>query len=104
MDLPIKISPSAYREIKQIFDAQKVPQGYLLRVGMKGGGCGASYLIGFDTPKENDLIFDYEQIKLLIDKRQIMYLFDVTLSFEERDDEQGFIFEKSILANNSQND
>ena len=92
---PIALTPQAAQEIKQIFDQKKIPEGYLLRVGIKGGGCGApGFVIGFDTPKEHDVQFHLEQIDLLIDKKHFMYLLDIELDFEDRHDERGFIFRK----------
>lgn len=96
MDLiPITITPRAAAEIKTILAAKKVPEGYGLRVGMKGGGCGGmSYLIGFDKPKEMDKAYLLEGIPVYIDKRHVMYLLDVEIGYEERETEQGFVFEK----------
>ena len=45
---PVTISKKAITEIKHIIQAKKVPEGYGLRIGVKGGGCGATLILGFD--------------------------------------------------------
>ena len=53
---PIELTPKAVAEVKHIMDNKNIPEGYGLRVGVKGGGCGGvSYVLGFDKPKDNDL-------------------------------------------------
>jgi len=92
---PISISKSAAEEVKGIFEQKKIPEGYMLRVGIKGGGCGApGFVIGFDTPQDADVRFEENGIELLIDKKHFMYLLGIELDFEERHDERGFIFRK----------
>ncbi|MEM1136867.1 MAG: iron-sulfur cluster biosynthesis family protein [Bacteroidota bacterium] len=92
---PINITARALKEIKGIIEKKKIPEGYFLRIGMKGGGCGAAgFFLGFDTPTANDQKYTFKQIEVLIDKRHIMYLLDMQVDFEERKEEQGFIFLK----------
>ncbi|GAA4841628.1 HesB/IscA family protein [Algivirga pacifica] len=92
---PITITKRAAESVLKIINAKQIPEGYTLRIGMKGGGCGAAgFFLGFDTKKEEDVIYEIEGVKVLIDKRHIMYLLDVELDFEERRDEQGFVFNK----------
>lgn len=64
-----------------------------LRLGVKGGGCaGFSYILDFDTQKENDHIFEVEGIPLFIDKSQEIYLYDCEIDFKSGLDNRGFIF------------
>ena len=91
---PIQITEKAQAEVIDILTNKNIPQGYGLRVGMKGGGCGASFFLGFDQPKEHDQTFSVNGFTLIIDKRHFMYLFNMEVDFEERETEQGFIFNK----------
>jgi len=92
---PIQISERAILEIKNILTNKNIPGQYSLRIGVKGGGCGgANFFVGFDTVKDDDNVYFFEDLKVLIDKKHILYLLDVELDFEERKDEQGFVFLK----------
>ncbi len=58
----------AAEEVKKIITTKDIPEGYGLRVGVRGGGCsGMSYVLGFDKLREHDVSFDYEGIPLYID-------------------------------------
>ncbi|WP_211093215.1 MULTISPECIES: HesB/IscA family protein [Flammeovirga] len=93
---PISITDSAAEEINNILTQKKVPEGYALRVGVKGGGgCGgAQFTLGFDQAKETDIEYETKGIKVLIEKRQMMFLLDLEIDFEDRRDERGFVFNK----------
>ncbi len=94
LPLPIQFSDTALAEIQQTFLSKNLPPNYALRIGLKGAGCGASYLLGLDKPSEQDEIFEFSGIQILIDRRHLMYLYGVTLGFEDGDEGQGFFFEK----------
>ncbi|WP_194976758.1 HesB/IscA family protein [Aquiflexum lacus] len=90
---PIKITPKAQAEIKNIIANKNIPKDYALRVGVKGGGCGGmSYLLGFDKPKEGDQQFVIEDIPVLIEKKHYMFLMGMQVDFFEGSDTQGFTF------------
>lgn len=95
LESPVRITSRAKEQVAQIIAKKQVPEGYGLRIGLKGAGCGASYNLGFDKPKEQDQVYDQGEFQLMIDKRHFMYLFDLELDFEEREDEQGFVFNKT---------
>jgi iron-sulfur cluster assembly protein len=90
---PITITTKALGEIKNILLSKNIPEGYALRVGVKGGGCGGvSYALGFDTPKPEDQIFSWEGIQLLIEKKHVMFLIGMQIDFYEGNDARGFTF------------
>ncbi|BDD05346.1 HesB/IscA family protein [Aureibacter tunicatorum] len=93
MFVPIKISEVAIREIKQLLQSKKVPEGYGLRVGVKGGGCsGMSFMLGFDKEKEGDDSFTVEGISVFVEKRHAMYLIGKEIDFHESNEARGFYF------------
>ncbi|AZQ62681.1 iron-sulfur cluster assembly accessory protein [Flammeovirga pectinis] len=96
IDNPISITDQAAEEVKNILSQKKVPEGYSLRIGIKGGGgCGgAAFSLGFDTKKETDIEYITKDIPVLIDKRQMLFLIDLEVDFEDRRDERGFVFNK----------
>lgn len=71
---------------------KNIPVGYGLRVGVKGGGCGVSFVLGFDKEKENDQSFVVDGITVYIQKREIMFLLGKEVDFYEGADARGFVF------------
>jgi iron-sulfur cluster assembly protein len=95
---PITITSKALEEIKNILTSKNIPEGYALRVGVKGGGCGGvSYALGFDTPKPEDQVFPWEGIQLLIEKKHVMFLMGMQIDFYEGNDARGFTFVNTKL-------
>ncbi len=93
MMIPIKITEKAQTEIKNIIAHKNIPEGYFLRVGVKGGGCGGmSYLLGFDKPKNDDQKFEVEGIPVLVEKKHFMFLMGMEVDFYEGNDTRGFTF------------
>ena len=89
---PITISASAVVEIKKIMSTKNIPANYGLRVGVKGGGCGVSLIIGFDTKKDSDLAYTIDGIPVYIDKKHTMHVIGKEVDFYEGADERGFLF------------
>jgi iron-sulfur cluster assembly protein len=93
-DAPIRISPNAAKEIRKIIRKKNIPDGYGLRVGVKGGGCsGMSYVLGFDREREKDRVFEIDGITVYMDKRHGLYLMGTTINYHDGLDARGFTFE-----------
>jgi iron-sulfur cluster assembly protein len=90
---PVTISEKAAIEIRKIMETKNIPEGYSLRVGIKGGGCGGvSLLIGFDKQKASDLAYTDEGIPVLVDKKHTMYIIGKEVDFYDGADARGFMF------------
>ncbi len=65
-----------------------------VRVSVKGGGCsGLMYDLTFDeTILEGDKVFEDQGIKILIDKKSLLYLLGTTLDFSGGLNGKGFQF------------
>lgn len=90
----ISISEIAAEQVKLQLEKRSTPESYL-RLGIKGGGCsGFSYVLRFedDPPKDKDLVFDQHGIKIVVDKKSIVYLNGATLDWEKTLMKQGFKF------------
>ncbi|HYC86183.1 MAG TPA: iron-sulfur cluster assembly accessory protein, partial [Chryseosolibacter sp.] len=59
---PVTISPKAAEQIRKIMATKNIPADYGLRVGVRGGGCGVSLIIGFDKKKDSDLTYTIDGI------------------------------------------
>ncbi len=91
---PITISDRAASEVKRIVANKQIPDGYGLRVGVKGGGCsGMSYVLGFDKAREHDLHFEIDGITVYLDKRHGLYLMGTTVDYHDGLDARGFVFD-----------
>jgi iron-sulfur cluster assembly protein len=65
-----------------------------IRVSVKGGGCsGLMYDLNFDDEiKPVDQIFEDKGIKILVDKKSLLYLLGTTLDFSDGLNGKGFQF------------
>ncbi len=91
---PVMLSPRAAEEVKNIIATKNIPEGYALRIGVRGGGCsGMSYVLGFDKMREHDMSFDFDGIPLYIDKRHGLYLMGTTIDYHDGLNARGFTFE-----------
>jgi iron-sulfur cluster assembly protein len=67
---------------------------YNVRVSVKGGGCsGLMYDLTFDDKVvEGDDVFEDKGIKIIVDKRSLLYLLGTTLEFSDGLNGKGFQF------------
>ena len=65
-----------------------------IRVGVKSGGCsGLSYELTFDKEeKENDKVFENNDIKIIVDKKSFLYLVGTELDYSGGLNGTGFVF------------
>lgn len=79
----ITITSPAIDEIKRLM-AEEKQENLFLRLGVSAGGCsGMSYSMAFDTDKEEfDRVFDFDEIKVLIDLKALMYLAGSILDYQ----------------------
>jgi iron-sulfur cluster assembly protein len=94
MEKPVEITNRAAEEIKHILEKKNIPEGYGLRVGIKGGrGCaGVNYSLGFDKPREKDVTYDIDGIPVYIQKGEVMFLIGKQVDFYDGSDARGFVF------------
>ena len=90
----ITVTPGAVSAIrKQIQKGGRAETA--LRVWIRGGGCsGFSYVIEFHdgAPRPKDVIFDYDDVRVLVDPKSLLYLNGSTLDWEQTLMRQGFKF------------
>ncbi|ARK13253.1 HesB/IscA family protein [Fibrivirga algicola] len=93
---PVQIRPEARAQIIDTLTTQKIPAEYGLRVGVKGGGCGSSWLLGFDIPGPTDEVYAVDGVRVIIDRRHLLYVLDATIGFEQTDEGAGFIVDRAV--------
>lgn len=96
----IKVSETAKQKLVSLMDNQ----GYdatkdFVRVGVRSGGCsGLSYELGFTKNDEesgnetDDKIFEDGPVRILVDKKSILYLAGTTLEYSDGLNGKGFFF------------
>jgi len=91
----IKVSDQAKAKAIQLMteDGFKAAEDYI-RVGVKSGGCsGLEYVLGFDNKKTDaDQVFEDNEIKIVVDKKSILYLAGTTLEYSGGLNGKGFVF------------
>ena len=91
---PVKLSDRAAEEVRKIMLTKNIPEGYGLRIGVRGGhGCGgAQLIIGFDKQKDGDLTYTINNIPIYVDKKHTMYVIGKEVDWVENETERGFMF------------
>ncbi|CAA7195042.1 MULTISPECIES: HesB/IscA family protein [Chryseobacterium] len=91
----IKVSDQAKAKAIQLMteDGFKPFEDYI-RVGVKSGGCsGLEYVLKFDNQKTDaDQIFEDNNIKIIVDKKSILYLAGTILEYSGGLNGKGFVF------------
>ncbi|MBV8326957.1 iron-sulfur cluster assembly accessory protein [Chryseobacterium sp.] len=91
----IKVSDYAKEKAIQLMteDGFNPAEDYI-RVGVKSGGCsGLEYVLKFDNQKtDSDQVFEDNNIKIVIDKKSILYLAGTTLEYSGGLNGKGFVF------------
>ena len=91
----IKVSKSARKKVIQLMEEDGFsPVQDFVRVGVKSGGCsGLSYELTFDKSKaEEDRLFEDNKVKILVDKKSLLYLLGTTLEYSGGLNGKGFVF------------
>lgn len=101
---PVVITKEAQKEITNIIRNKNIPDGYGLRVTIKGGhACaGVNYTLGFDKEAEGDITYDHEGIKVIVRKKEMMFLMGIEVDFYDGADERGFLFKNTAIPNPAQ--
>jgi len=90
----VSITDLAKEKIGELRITENHSDKHILRVSVKGGGCsGLMYDLGFDDEtKETDQIIEDNGIKILVDKKSVLYLAGTVLDFSDGLNGKGFQF------------
>lgn len=90
----ISVTEKAIEKIHELRAHEGHSPEHNIRVSVQGGGCsGLMYNLGFDdktTP--SDEIFEDKGVKILVDKKSLLYLLGTTLDFSDGLNGKGFQF------------
>jgi iron-sulfur cluster assembly protein len=90
----IYISEKAKARVESLLAEEGKGDDYFVRVSVVSGGCsGLTYKMDFDNEiKAGDQVFEDKGMKLVTDRKSILYLFNTTLEFSDGLDGKGFHF------------
>ncbi len=92
----INVSDKALYQLLEIMVTEGITSDtHFLRVGVKGGGCsGLSYVMDFDDQTtEMDEVIDLDSLKVVIDKKSVLYLYGTELKYSDGLNGKGFHWE-----------
>lgn len=91
----ISVSESAKSKLISLLGEEgRTLEASYVRVGVTSGGCsGLSYQMKFDTDlQEGDQLFEDQGVRILVDRRSLLYLLGTTLEYSGGLNGKGFSF------------
>ena len=81
----INVTDKAKEKIIELRTQDGFTTNHNIRVAVKGGGCsGLMYDLEFDANVDpKDEVFEDNEIKILVDKKSLLYLLGTTLDFSD---------------------
>ena len=90
----IVVTDKAKERISELRSEEGHSDAHNIRVAVKGGGCsGLMYDLEFDDQiADSDDIFEDKGVKIIVDKKSLLYLLGTTLDFTDGLNGKGFQF------------
>ena len=90
----IQVDINAKNKLIALMKEEGHDKNSFVRVSVTSGGCsGLSYNLGFDTEKkDDDNMFEDNEIKILVNKKSLLYLVGTTLEYSGGLNGKGFVF------------
>jgi iron-sulfur cluster assembly protein len=94
MNNVITVTENAKNQVLKILQSESLDNTYFVRVAVKSGGCsGLKYDLDFDNVlKTDDVISESNDIKVVCDKKSVLYLIGTELDYSGGLNGKGFIF------------
>jgi len=98
IEVDLKITDGAIKEFKRaLAEMGDESSSNLVRVSVQGGGCsGFMYGLGFVSPDEvesNDIVEEFDGLKVVVDKKSVLYLDGTTIDWVDDLAQRGFKFD-----------
>lgn len=90
----ISVTDKAKEKIIELYNKEGKGSEPHIRVAVKGGGCsGLMYDLSFDEAAQPaDHVFEDKGVRILVDKKSLLYLLGTTLDFSDGLNGKGFQF------------
>jgi len=80
----VTLSDTAAGKVRDFLSQQETEAEVGLRVGVRGGGCsGFQYALALDELREDDHIFEFEGIRVIVDPASLQYVDGSNVDFTE---------------------
>jgi len=80
----ITLTEKAAGKIAELLSGQGDAEGQALRVAVRGGGCsGFQYALAFDRAKEDDHVFEVDDVSVVVDKVSMQFVFGSEVDYVE---------------------
>lgn len=91
----VSVSEIAKERIIELRQKEGRTDQHHIRVSVEGGGCsGLMYSLEFASElRQNDMIFEDKGIKIMVDKKSLLYLAGTVLDFSDGLNGKGFQFQ-----------
>jgi len=91
--MAIDLTEAARQRVIALNSKEQAPDRWL-KLGIRGGGCsGFMYSMDFvDEPGERDKRFEFDDVKVCVDRKSYLFLNGITLDFEQTLMKTGFVF------------
>jgi iron-sulfur cluster assembly protein len=90
----VSVSDKAAERIIELRKKEGLTEAFNVRVAVEGGGCsGLMYNLDFASElKTTDMVFEDKGVKIMVDKKSILYLAGTELDFSDGLNGKGFQF------------
>lgn len=88
----VTLTEKAYTKIKKLIEESNYDSTYFLKVEVVGGGCsGLKYNMDFqNVSKDDDQVFEHLDLKIVTNKKSLLYLVGTELDFTDGLNGKGF--------------
>ena len=80
---PIHFTQEARANLWHYVENGTMPEPFV-RIGMRGGACGGTFVLGFDSQMEHDETYLIEGIPVVIDRRELLFVLGTEIDFDTR--------------------
>lgn len=85
------MTPVAAEKIRELLSGQQEGQEQALRVAVRGGGCsGFQYALAFDKPKDDDHVFEVDDVSVVVDATSMQFVFGSEVDYVDSLQGAGF--------------
>lgn len=90
----ISVTENAKKHAEELMKIEGRDPDTFIRVGVEGGGCsGLSYKLEFDNvTKQGDNVFEDNGVKVVVDKKSLLYIVGTELDYSGGLNGKGFVF------------
>ncbi len=92
IQLPLQITPRAIKMLVDYNELLNMDNTAFIRIGVKKEGAHIKKIMGIDEKKFTDQVYEYADLKFVIDRRELKQLENHKIDFRETSNQKGFIF------------